>query len=43
MRSRTGRMAHLATKVSVAATMALVLAMLGAMLPRRQRRLVSGR
>ena len=34
MRSRTGRMAHLATKVSVAATMAMVLAMLGAMLPR---------
>ena len=34
MRSRTGRMAHFATKVGVAATMAMVLAMLGAMLPR---------
>ena len=34
MRFRTERMAHLTTKVSVAATMAMVLTMLGAMLPR---------
>ncbi len=34
MRSRTGRMAHLATKLSVAATIAMVLAMLGVILPR---------
>jgi hypothetical protein len=34
MRTRTRRTAHLATKASVAATMALVLAMLATMLPR---------
>ena len=34
MRSRTERMAHLATKVSVAATMAMVLTSLGVLLPR---------
>jgi Arylsulfotransferase (ASST) len=34
MRSRTGQMAHFVTKVSVTATMAMMLAMLGVMLPR---------
>ena len=43
MKSRTGRMAKVVTRLGVTATMALVVAMLGAILPRVRGRLVSGR
>ena len=42
MRYRTGRMAVLTTRASVATTVALLLAMLGATMAREQRRPVAG-